>query len=882
LTSYSNGAAHLFNRNARQALHNIFLHFQLTLAQAYCHYTITNAKAYVNRISLLLILIALFSFSGTYAQRATITGKITDSTGMPLVNASIHIVKSRLTTVADVNGVYTLSVPADSSFSAEFSYISFAKKTVKINALKPGEVHKINIVLGSTYTLDNVVVNGKIKYRKRLMDTVNPVEFQYNPTTTGDVSAIVKNLPGVHSSNELSTQYTVRGGNYDENLVYLNDIEIFRPVLVRSGQEEGLSIINTDMIQSLQFSAGGFEARYGDRLSSVLDIQYKEPDSFAAKFTASLMGTSGEIEGCSNNHRFTYLIGARYRDNGYLLKSLDVKGTYKPSFGDVQSYLTYYLADNLKISLLTYFGQNKYLSQPTSATVPFGTATQALQLQMTMGGQELLKYWTLLNGLTLDYDINKYNKIKLIGSVYNSDEQENYDILSTYELQALNTNAGADLGKVAYTLGDGQLLDHGRDHLNSLIYNAEIKGYHSNKGQFDLEWGLKAQHENILDYVNEYKYMDSADHSVPAHGDSFPGLYDYIYSSHNLSWNRYMAYAQNIFTIDKDYNSFLTAGLRANYWDYNQQLLISPRMQFTFEPNVPHNRKLILEGAPDSLLRNNIRLKFAAGVYDQPPFYRELRNEAGQVNPEIRAQRSIHFVVGQDLSFKFKDRPFKFTTEAYYKLLQDIIPYEFDNERIRYYGANNAHGYSTGIDFQLNGELAHGNPSWVSMSIMKTMEDLNNDSLVEISDGKRTVIHPGYLPRPTDQRVQFSMFFQDYIPNYPDYKVHLQLVYGTGLPFWPPGFTREYVNTVGTPRTPPYRRVDIGFSRMLYDQHKHRSASPILKPFRSIWLSAEIFNMLGVNNTVNYLWVKDVSGDNVAVPSYLTGRRLNIHLEVKF
>jgi hypothetical protein len=817
-------------------------------------------------------------------QMATITGKITDSSGMALVSAGVHVKGTSIANPADMQGNYTLQVPAGKAFEVEFSYISFANMTIKVRALNPGEVFRQDVVMTSNYTVGGVTYQTTARDNRKQMNHVKPSDFEFNPSTTGDISSIIKNLPGVSSNTELSTQYTVRGGNYDENLVYLNDIEIFRPMLVRSGQQEGLSIINTDMVENIEFSAGGFEARYGDKMSSVLDIRYREPDSFASKVSASLLGVSATIEGCTPNHRFTYMIGGRYRTNSYLLNSLDVQGTYKPAFTDVQSLLTWFPSERFKISMLTYYGRNRYLSQPESQDTRFGAATLALQLHMDMGGQELLQYSTLLNGLIFDYDFHKGNRLKFILSGYNSDEQENYDILSDYKLQQLNTNGGEDFGKVAYTLGHGQFFDHGRNRLNSLIYNAELKGYHGNSNLFNLEWGIKFQHEDIIDHISEYQYVDSADYSVAAHGLSFPNLYDYVFSENHQQWNRYSAYAQNSFLLFPDYNGSLTAGARVNYWDYNDEFLFSPRAQFTIEPHFRYNRELFIKGAPDSLYKKNLRFKLAAGVYDQPPFYRELRNKAGILNPEIRAQRSYHFVAGQDLSFKFWNRSFKWTTEIYYKDLEDIIPYEFDNVRIRYFGQNNARGYATGIDMQLNGELVEGNPSWISMSIMKTMEDINNDSLIlyDQNTGERIVTYPGFLPRPTDQRFRFSMFFQDYLPRNPTYKVHLQLVFATGWPFWPPGFSRAYVNTGHTPRLPPYRRVDIGFSKMIYDQSKKVSSNNILRHFRSIWLSAEVFNLFQIRNTVSYLWVQDINGTNLAVPSYLTGRRLNLHLEVKF
>lgn len=840
----------------------------------------------LNKAYFLTLLFSLLCCS-LYAQNAYVTGTVTDSTGTPLIEARIRIVNSQIGTTAGQDGSYRLMVQAGQPITLEFGFLGYNYKKINVPALQPTEVYRLNVVMSSTYILHTVTISGNIKEQKRLMQKINPEAFSAIPNVSGGIESILKTLAGVSSNNELSSQYSVRGGNYDENLVYINDIEIYKPMLVRSGQEEGLSIVNSDLVSNLNFSAGGFEAKYGDKMSSVLDIQYKEPDSFAAKVSASLMGAAVALEGSTKNHRFTYLFGGRYRSNAYLLKSLDVQGSYKPAFTDIQTFLTYYLTENLKISYLGYFGQNRYLSIPETQETIFGTVKSAVRLKVYFDGKDILKYSTLLNGVTADYSINQKNRLKLISSVYLNDEQENFDIIGQYRLQQLESDLGSDdFGDVASTFGIGGYLDHARNRINSLIYNTELKGNHSKGKQLELSWGLKFQHEDIQDKLSEYKYIDSVDYSVPnTHGDPFHkdtlnklNVFEYIYSTNHQKWNRYMGYVQNTFTIASEYNAFITLGVRGNYWDYNKDFLISPRAQFTFEPNAPFNRDLILKGMPDSLFKRSLRFKFAAGAYHQPPFYRELRNLTGILNPNIRAQRSYHFVAGTDLNFKMWDRPFKWSTEVYYKMLRDIIPYEIDNVRVRYYAENNAKGYATGIDMQLNGELVPDNPSWISLSVMKTQEDINNDDYFEEDkNGNLQKISPGYIPRPMDQRVRFSMFFQDFLPTNPTYKVHLQLVFGSGLPFGPP----DYKRYKDVSRLPPYRRVDIGFSKMLFDRTVMKKEN-WLQNFKSIWLSAEVFNLFQINNTVSYLWVRDINGGSWAVPSYLTGRRLNIHLEIKF
>lgn len=702
-----------------------------------------------------------------------------------------------------------------------------------------------------------------------------PHNFDAIPNIEGGIEGILKTFAGVSSNNELSSQYSVRGGNYDENLVYINDIEIYRPQLIRSGQEEGLSIINTDMVQSLQFSAGGFEARYGDKLSSVLDIHYKEPDSFALKTNLSLLGANIEAEGHTKDDRLKYLIGVRYRSSQYLLASLDVQGDYEPSFFDGQAYLSYEFSDKLRLSYLSYYGNNYYLSVPQSQTTRFGTATSAVQFVVAFEGQQILQYANFLNGLTLDYHPNKKNDIKFITSFYTINESEDYDILGAYQLQELNTNLGSSsFAKANYTFGLGEFLNHARNSYYSEIYNDEIKGQHTIFKTVDLQWGAKFQHEHVEASLNEYTYIDSVDYSVPQTSNGLP-VQKYVYARESLDWNRYSAYVQSTFLLMKEFNSYLTVGVRSNYWDFNKELLVSPRAQFTFEPNAGYNRRIILGDYSDSLLKKSIRLHAAAGIYQQPPFFKELFAPDGTFVPGIKAQKSSHVVLGSDFNFKMWDRPFKFTTELYYKYMWDLIPYEIDNVHITYLGNNDAVGYATGIDFQLNGDLVKDAPSWFSLSILNTAEQL---TVQNPTTGKQEVVNHTYIPRPTDQRVRASLFFQDYLPNHPSYKVHLNLVFGSGLPFGPPNASR-YADTL---RLPPYERVDIGFSKQFWDKSKQKSKSKFINAFKSIWFSIEVFNLLQINNTVAYLWMQDIDGNQWAVPSYLTTRRINFHLELKF
>ncbi len=624
------------------------------------------------------------------------------------------------------------------------------------------------------------------------------------------------------------------------------------------------------MVQSLDFSAGGFEARYGDKLSSVLDIHYKQPDTFALKANLNLLGASGSIEGTSKDHRLQYIGGVRYRNSQYLLSTLDVQGTYLPSFVDAQAYLTYHINDKLSVNYLSYYGSNTYLSVPQSSTTQFGTATNAVQLVIGFEGKQLLEYATFLNGLTFDYKLSKNDDIKFINSYYTSGESENYDIIGAYQLQQLDANLGdANFGKAINTFGYGQFLYHARDSFYAAIFSSELKGSHSINPRFDLLWGLKFQHEQIYSTLNEYTYIDSVDYSVPQSGNprTTLALNNYVLSTVNANWNRYSGYVQGNILLDKDYNSNIYIGGRANYWDFNHEMLFSPRLQFSYEPNAPYNHHIIASGLDDSLLKHHVVLKAAAGIYSQPPFFKELFAPDGTLVPGIRAQKSSHLILSRDVTFNMWNRPFKFTTDVYYKYMWDLIPYSIDDVHIIYLGNNNATGYAGGADFQLHGNLVHEEPSWLSLSLLQTAEKVNAGPE-----------YAKFIPMPSDQRLRFSMFFQDYLPNHPSYKVHLNFVFGTGLPFGPPGLDL-YKDTL---RLPAYKRVDIGFSRMFWDKSKQHTNSKILSNFKSIWVSVEVFNLLNINNTVSYLWVEDIDGNHWAVPSYLTTRRLNLSVEMKF
>ena len=828
----------------------------------------------------------LLMSSGVDAQQAAmITGRVTDEKGqaVELVNVSISGYAGGTTTALD--GSYSLQIPAAREVRVLFSFIGYKTDTayVKINA---GEKLRVNRTIYSVATeLERVVVQDR-QVRNSNLTRIDPRTAAALPSASGGIEALLKTMPGVVSNNELSSQYSVRGGNYDENLVYVNDIEIYRPFLVRSSQQEGMSFLNSDLVSSVLFSAGGFEAKYGDKLSSVLDIKYKRPTAFAASASASLLGASAHIEGTGMKKKFTYLAGARYKTNQYLLNSLETKGNYMPVFLDVQSLLTYELNKKLEISVLGYLSTNKYNLVPESRETNVGTYFTPLRLTMYFDGREADTYASRMGAITITQKPNQNLLVKWIASAYNSTETEAYDILSEYYIALLeNKPTESDSIEVIETKGIGGYFDHARNQLDMTVINLENRYSYSNENIF-ATWGIKYQREMISDQINEWQRVDSAFYSVPTHFGT-PGqpgnlsdfeLNYHLKTSANINSNRYTAFAQNTWTIDHDSTAFaFTAGVRFQYWDYNKQFIVSPRASISYKPK----------------WEKDILLRFSAGYYYQPPFYRELRNLQGEINPNLKAQKSIHFVAGSDWNFMAWGRPFKYVTEVYYKYLTDLVPYQVDNVRIQYLGENASKGYAYGIDFKVNGDFVKGVESWASLSYMKTAEDLYSDQYKEYYNASGEVIHPGgtdmvavdsatiypgYIPRPTDQRITFGLFFQDYLPMNPTFKMNLGLYFGSGLPTGAPN-TPLYTHTY---RMPAYRRVDIGLSKQIIGGEALHPKSGFFKGFKNLWVTMEILNLLQISNTISYTWVRDFNNNQYGVPNYLTPRQINIKLGADF
>jgi len=834
----------------------------------------------------LVIACVLISSIGVSAQVGMITGKVNDENNQPVELVNVSILGYPGGTATAIDGSYSLQVPAGKQLKIIYSFIGYKTDTayVKVNA---GEKLRVNHTIISVATeLESIIVEDR-QLRNTNLTRIDPRIVNALPTSSGGIEALLKTMPGVVSNNELSSQYSVRGGNYDENLVYVNDIEIYRPFLVRSSQQEGLSFLNSDLVSSVLFSAGGFEARYGDKLSSVLDIKYKRPTKFAASATASLLGASAHVEGATKNKRFTYLAGARYKTNQYLLNALETKGSYMPVFLDIQSLFTYQLSKKLELSVYGYIASNNYTVIPESRQTNFGTYFTPLRLTIYFDGREADKYDCRMGALTLTHTPNDHLLVKWITSAYNSRETEAFDILAEYYIALLENQPGSnDSIEVVETKGIGGYFNHARNQLDMTVINAENR-YSYSKGNSYTLWGVKYQHEIINDKLSEWQMIDSAGYSIPDN-PSIPGqpgnLTDFtlnyrLKTSADLNSNRYTAFAQNTWTLDGDSTALaFTAGIRFQYWDYNRQFIASPRVSLSYKPK----------------WEKDIMLRFSAGYYYQPPFYRELRNLEGEINPDLKAQKSIQFVAGSDWNFVAWNRPFKFVTEVYYKYLKDLVPYQVDNVRIQYLGRNDSKGYAYGLDFKVNGEFVKGVESWASLSLMRTEEDLYDDFYIEYYNAAGEVIHkgvtkddvpvdsatiyPGYIPRPTDQRVTFGLFFQDYLPMNPTFKMNLGLYFGSGLPTGAPN-TPLYTHTR---RMPPYRRVDIGLSKQIIGLEALRPKRGFFKGFKNLWVTLEVLNLLQITNTISYTWVRDFNNNQYGVPNYLTPRQLNIKIGADF
>jgi hypothetical protein len=817
----------------------------------------------IKSIRFILFFVLISSF--TFAQKARIKGIVLDENKQPIENVSVSSPTSK--TVTNNNGFYELEIDANSEITIIYSHETLKKSTYKVK-LKPNEDFEWNPILGTiTETIETVVISGKNR-KINGATAVSPALLRRIPGANNSIENIIKTLPGVYSNNELSTSYAVRGGNYDENLVYVNEIEVYRPFLIRSGQQEGLSFTNTDLVQNIDFYAGGFQAKYGDKLSSVLDIAYRNPKSFHAGLEASLLGGSIFAEGVSKNQKWSNITGIRYRNNSLLVKSQETETNFRPSFLDIQSLFNFNLNTKWNFSFLGNIAQNNYDYTPISRQTNFGTISEPIALLIQYEGQEKDKYTTVFGAIKSVYEPNKNNKYKYISSAYHTVEQEYYDILAQYRLGEVDANIGSEtFGDVVFSRGIGSQLNHARNNLDALIVSNEIKGNHKLNDDNAVEWSFKHNFENIRDRVVEWEVIDSAGFSLPNpllgyvndqpynpyYGPLAP--YQNVRAKNNTTINRFNTYLNwNHEGKMGEHTYYVNAGVRGQSWMVSNNGIAGDN-QFTFSPRAQFILKPLWE--------KEMIFRFSVGVYNQPPFYRELRGNDGSVNPNVKDQKSIHFVLGHDYSFKMWERPFKLVSEAYYKTMNDVNTYTIDNVRIRYRANNEATAYVYGIDGRLNGEFVPGVESWFTFGYLKTEENQNGR---------------GNIARPTDQRLKFAILFQDYMPNIPSLKMYLNLVYNTGLPGGSPAYADAYEYQM---LLNDYRRADAGFSYVFKDA-KLGAHRKWLNNFSEFSLGFEIYNMFNNQNSITNTWVRDVyTKTQYGVPNYLTTRTFNLKLSMR-
>lgn len=793
------------------------------------------------------IILAIFSVGvACAAPGVKIHGKITDSQNQPVEFATVRIGGTAIGTTTGLEGEYSLSCAKTDTITVHFSCIGYREVTRRI--IDPQDDVTLNVMLPmDTEVLQEVQVT-ELKKQTGAVDHLDISEIKRSPDASGgSVEALLQTMPGVTASNEMSSQYSVRGGSYDENSVYINGIEVYRPQLVTSGQQEGLSIINPDMVGAVGFSTGGFPAEYGDKMSSVLDITYRHPESFEGSVSGSLMGGSLAIG--QGNKRLSQLHGLRYKKNSSLLGSMDTKGEYDPSYFDYQTSISYRFSERFTASLLGNISVNRYLFTPFNRTTTFGTSTDAKQFTVYFDGHEKDRFETYFGALALDYRVNRGTNLQLLASGYLTNELVAYDISGEYWLdQAGTTDVGGELGV-------GRYHEHARNRLKASVLALALKGQTAVNSRHTLSYGLSLQSEKIMDRSREWELRDSAGFSLPALPDQLRVIYN-LDSHHDISSTRLAAWIQDAWKFTTAAGFFtLNAGIRLSHWSFNKETLISPRVQLGFVP----------ERAPGWAVR------LATGLYYQAPFYKEFRvpetDESGNqtiiLNNDIKSQRSFHLIGGTDYTFRALGRPFKFSGELYYKALSNLVPYEVDNLKIVYSGLNEASGFATGLDLKLFGQFVPGSDSWVSLSLMKTSENIGGIK----------------VPRPTDRSYSLGVFFTDYFPKLPRLKFSLRGIFMQGLPSTSPRSTRYD----GYFRMPPYKRLDVGLSYALLSPPKEGEArSGIGSKLKSVWLGVDVFNLLDISNVASYYWVTDVNEIQYAVPNYLTRRQFNIRLSIDF
>ncbi|MDD6357714.1 MAG: carboxypeptidase-like regulatory domain-containing protein [Bacteroidales bacterium] len=792
------------------------------------------------------VLLALLSFAANAKVR--VYGYITDGNREPMAYVNVSVLHRPVGTVTNDKGYYDMEV--EKGDTIEYSYVGY--HTVSFVQKQSQGVLQKNVRMEMNAEELSAVEVREFRRQTSGSESIDVSDVRLMTGVSGGIENLLTTMAGVNSNNELSTQYSVRGGSYDENMVYVNGIEIYRPLLIRSGQQEGLSFVNTDLVESVSFSSGGFDAQYGDKMSSVLDIKYKKPAAFEASAAVSLLGASAHVGASSK--KFSQIYGVRYKTSRYLLGSLDVNGEYDPNFIDFQTFLNYTPTERWELSFLGNFSQNSYRFTPEDRKTSFGTMSEAKSFTVYFDGRERDLFRTAFGALTADYKLDNM-KLGLTASVFNTDERETYDISGEYWLSELLVT-----GDEGESLGIGRYHEHARNSLNATVAALSHHGKWS-KENSRLSWGLTFQHEDITDKIGEWEKRDSAGYSMP-HDPLQVRMFYNLKSDNALSSNRFMGFVQERYQY-----AFLkgtltaTAGVRFNYWDFNDELTVSPRASVSFIPE----------------WKSDWNFRFATGLYYQAPFYKELRyempdehgNNFVHLNSDIKSQQTVHFIFGTDYYFRVATRPFKLTMEAYYKLAPRLTPYLVDNVTVRYFSKEESKGYTMGFDAKLFGEMLPGSDSWIGFSLMRSREDVKGD----VDANGNSV---GYISRPSEQRYAVTLFFQDYFPNNPKYKVHLKFVWADGLPFGPPNSERYEAIF----RAPAYRRVDIGASRLLTKSQDKFMEKKAMRHIQNIWLTLEVFNLLNLKNTNSYYWVSDVYGHQYAVPNYLTGRQFNVKLMI--
>jgi hypothetical protein len=830
---------------------------------------------------LLAIIFLLFAVLSSTAQKkpAFVSGKVIDENENALSGVSITILGNQAGIISSDSGAFYMKVPAEKSFALIFSHAGF-QDLQKNFYLNENESEKLTVkLMRSEKTLQTVTINNDKDRKETGLVRIDPKSAISAPAATGGVEGLIKVLVG--SNNELTSQYSVRGGNYDENLIYVNDFEIYRPYLVRNGQQEGLSFINPELVKNISFYNGGFQAKYGDKISSVLDIQYKKPVSFGGSVYVSLMEQGLHLEGASKNKKLSWLFGARSKTNRNLLNSQETKGNYVPSASDLQANLIYQFSPKSQLEILGIISASKFSLIPESAqksTAVFSPVfTANIGLDIFFDGREKDNYNSNLLGISLLQNISKKVKLKWMTSRYEDNENENFDILGAYLFGERSFDkTKADFGQITNPLGAGIFQNYARNQLKIQVYNISHKGS-VDLGRHFIQWGAGFDHTIISDKLNEWEFQDSAGYSLPFNPNRLD-LRSVLKSKADLTIEKYSGYLQDNIRLSKGVTDVtLQAGIRFNYNSLNDEFLISPRAQISFKPDWKHD----------------IIFKASAGIYDQPPFYREMRRYDGTINTALKSQKSIQYVAGLDYNLSNGNRPMRITTELYYKSLTDVDPYDIENVRIRYYGENNAKAYAAGIETRVFTELVKDAESWFSIGVSQTKEDLNDDFYYEYKNASGEIItsksvdqvvadsvkkEVGYVRRPSDRLITMGLFLQDYLSTNKNFKVHLNMIYGSNMSYNIPNNAR-YRNAL---IIEPYIRVDVGFSALLLSEKSLRRSHSPFKSFENIWASLEVYNIIDRANIISYQLIKDFSNNTFSIPNRLTPRLVNFKLLARF